>query len=359
MSWLEQKYMNMLGSQLRNFSQKGPDLWNFSCPYCGDSKIKKNKARGYIFQRGNKYFFHCHNGCPGTNIESFFSYINPDIYNQYKSEKFKQNPKQQFQVSKPKTIVLANNPLSKLSRVSELPANHSCKKYIISRQIPTEYHHRLYYCDQFMHWTNTIIPGKFSDSALVHENSRLIIPFLDKNNNMFGYQGRALDPSDELRYISIMIDAEKPHLFGLDTVNVNQRFYAFEGPIDSMFIENSVASLGSRIDLALDRLDFPKQNCVIVYDNQPRNLEVVKNMLHAVRRGFNICIWPTSPDEKQDINSLVLSEVPSGLVLEQLPRTYVKTDLIKSIGSRIKELIDSRTYSSLQAELEIAHWRRV
>ncbi len=349
MSWIEQKYMNLLGSQLDQFKQKGPDLWNFRCPYCGDSEKSKKKARGYAFQKSAKYFFHCQNCKESHSLHEFIAYVNPSLYDEFKRELFKDNPNLGI-LPKVKTVRLTNDPLKELVKVSALAPSHTCKKYVVSRQIPTTYHHKLFYSDQFMKWVNTMIPGKFSDSALVHDGPRLVMPCLDKSNKMFGFQGRSLNPDDNVRYISILVDEDKPKLFGLDTVDVNRRFFVVEGPIDSMFIENAIASMGSRIDTALEKFDFPKQNCVIVYDNQPRNLDVIKNMLHAVRRGYNICVWPNSPDGKDDINDLILRKV-SG--------TYVKTELVQQAGARIRDLIESRVFSSLAAELEISKWRRV
>lgn len=351
MSWLEQKYINLLGSQLNQFKQKGPDLWNFRCVYCGDSDKNKRKARAYIYLKELKYFYHCHNCKESHSFRNFFTFINPSLYHEYERELIDSSQGQiAFVNEKPKPIKIINDTLQNLTKVSALSHNHTCKKYIISRQIPTHYHHKLFYCDQFMKWTNTMIPGKFSDSALIYDGPRLIIPFFDKKNKMFGYQGRSLSPDDKVRYISIMLDEEIPKLFGLDTVDVNRRFYCMEGPIDSMFIKNSLAALGSRMDTVLEKIDFPKENCVIVYDNQPRNPDVVKNLLHAIRRGYNVCIWPTSPDHKEDINEIILRKV-SG--------TYVKTELVMKAGDMIRDIIDSRVFSSLAAELEVKKWRRV
>lgn len=350
MSWLEQKYVNLLGNQLQQFKQKGPDLWNFRCVYCGDSEKNKRKSRAYIYCKGTKYYFHCHNCNESHSFKGFFTFVNPSLYSEYEKESLDFTNTKPTYKEKLKPIRIVNDPLKDLEKVSALPPSHTCKKYIVSRQIPTTYHHKLFYCDRFMSWTNTLIPGKFSESALVYDAPRLVIPFLDKKNKMFGYQGRALSNDDEVRYISIMLDEEVPKLFGMDTVDVNRRFYCLEGPFDSMFINNAIAALGSRMDLVLEKVDFPKENLVIVYDNQPRNKDVIKNMLHAVRRGYKVCIWPTSPDGKEDINEIILRKV-SG--------PYVKTELVLRAGDMIREIIDENTHSGLAAELAITKWKRV
>ena len=51
--YLQQKYLLLLSSQLGQFKKKSNNLFNFRCPYCGDSQKHKNKARGYIFEKTN------------------------------------------------------------------------------------------------------------------------------------------------------------------------------------------------------------------------------------------------------------------------------------------------------------------
>jgi hypothetical protein len=51
--YLEQKYLLLVSSQLQLFKKKSNNLFNFRCPYCGDSQKSKSKARGYVFQKEN------------------------------------------------------------------------------------------------------------------------------------------------------------------------------------------------------------------------------------------------------------------------------------------------------------------
>ena len=54
---------------------------------------------------------------------------------------------------------------------------------------------------------------------------------------------RLFDP-DGLRYITIMFE-EVPKIFGLDTVNFQEKYYVVEGALDSMFLSNAVAMAGA------------------------------------------------------------------------------------------------------------------
>ena len=88
MLWLDTKYVSLLSFRLRNFKRKGNDQWNFSCPYCGDSKKEKSKARGYIFQKNGKLRFFCHNcSIPNIDIPKLIKHLDPSMYDEYVKEK--------------------------------------------------------------------------------------------------------------------------------------------------------------------------------------------------------------------------------------------------------------------------------
>ena len=50
-SWIDHKYVGLLSTQLDRFSKKTNNLYNFRCPFCGDSQKNKWKARGYIYDK--------------------------------------------------------------------------------------------------------------------------------------------------------------------------------------------------------------------------------------------------------------------------------------------------------------------
>jgi hypothetical protein len=241
----------------------------------------------------------------------------------------------------------SNKHLSLLRKVSQLNADHPCKKYVVSRQIPSNLHYKLYYCSKFKEWTNSIFPDKFSSNS--SDYPRLILPMFWTDGTLFGYQGRALHPKDTVRYITIMLDETKPRLFGLDTVDFNYKYYIFEGPIDSMFIPNSIATCGGQLHNEMEMLGKNTSNAVVVYDNEPRNKDIVKNILTAIQRGFKVCLWPPSLEQK-DINDMILKKVSGD---------YCKTEVIKKAGDVIKNVIDENTFEGLEAELKLSSWRKV
>ena len=89
-AFIDVKYINICSSTLEKFKQKTNNLWNFRCPICGDSQKNKNKARGFIYEKQNKYFYRCHNCEYGTNFSNFLEKINPSLHREYITEKYKE-----------------------------------------------------------------------------------------------------------------------------------------------------------------------------------------------------------------------------------------------------------------------------
>lgn len=346
---LEQRYIHLVSPRLQKFRQKDDTLYNFRCPLCGDSKKHKNRTRGYIYLKDGGYVFHCHNCTKTMMFFNFLKQVAGDLYDQYVVERFSRTKEEKDTIFTPKKQQISSNAgLASLKKISLLPPSHPAKKYIVSRQIPTPYHAELYWCPKFKEWTNSIIPEKF-DLSKGSDEGRIIIPLLDKLNVMFGFQGRSINPASQLRYISIMMNEDMPKLYNLHRVNMNIRYYVVEGPIDAMFVSNTIASCGGMLTSELDKSDLNSSNATIVYDNQPRNKEVVNNMLTAVKHGYKVCVWPSSLKFK-DINDMILSRVPAG--------EYVRTEDVMKAAEEIKSMIDTNTHSGLQAELRIAAWRK-
>jgi len=319
MLYIDHKFVNLLSNRLDRFKRSSPTLYNFRCPICGDSQKNKHKTRGYIFEKQNKLIFHCHNCNASMIFGKFLEWIDPQLFKEYKTEKYLEKQVQQpakpdiTKIERPR--YLKGSPLRSLKKISQLPHDHPAKLYVVHRRIPPKVQYKLFYCPRFKQWVNSFIPEKFSTED--GDEPRLILPFLDKEGECFGFQGRSFK-KDGIRYITIILDDSKPKIFGLDTVDFTKTFYIVEGPIDSLFLDNAVAMAGA--DLGIDKIcgqDLALQNCVYVYDNEPRNVQIVKKMEQIVNRGYNIVIWPSSIEGVKDINDMVLEGYdPKGMVKE-------------------------------------------
>lgn len=332
MSYIDVKYIGLVSPQLQKFSKKKDSLYNFRCPYCGDSKKRQDKARGYIFKIKNDYVFKCHNCGVGRTFTNFLKDHTDILYNQYIIEKYKEGltgkatttPNPTFNFQEPKFSSKRKNS-EELEKISELNTTHPAREYLEARKIKDlDY---FYYCPKFKEWTNSQI--KIFDT-LRKDSPRIIIPLKDKEGNMFGFQGRSLAPNAKLRYITIMLNEDQPKIFGLDRIDPAKNVYVTEGPFDSMFIDNSIAMCGS--DVVLDRIQFPDRT--FVYDNEPRNKQIVDKYAKAIDAGEKVVIWNSNIKEK-DINDMVLA------------------------GRNVQNVVESNTYQGLEAKIKLLEWKKV
>jgi len=284
----------------------------------------------YFINDGKGYRIHCHNCGASMNFRGFLKTINNELFEQYNRElileKYGEPEKQTFNFTRPK-FAAAGNPLNQLKRISQLTSGHPVKLYVEGRLIPHNKHYKLFYAPKFNEWTNSMVPGKLNTDR---DEPRLVIPFLSETKEMFGYQGRALNNS-KLRYITIILDESKPKIYGLDTVDYNKTFYIVEGPIDSLFLDNAIAMAGSDTNINFN------SNAVFVYDNEPRNREIVQKLEKIIERNFSVVIWPDSIKYK-DINDMALNGMSQ---------------------HDIMSVISSNTYTNLQAKLKFMQWKRV
>src|SRR5882762_3175636 len=88
MLWIEIRYINIIGTRLRNFKRKSDFLWNMSCPICGDSKRRKHVARGYVYRKGDKLNYDCKNCGSGMSAKNFIKHIDPELYREMQLELF-------------------------------------------------------------------------------------------------------------------------------------------------------------------------------------------------------------------------------------------------------------------------------
>ena len=177
-------------------------------------------------------------------------------------------------------------------RCDSLQPSHKFRSYCENRKIPLN---RVYFTERFDELS------RYAETP-VADKERLILPFFDEDNKLFAVQGRSLD-KDQIRYITLMFDKEKPKLFGLEKVDTSKDFFVVEGPIDSFFVTNCLAMAGS--DVSLNKY---LSNAIICYDNEPRSNEIVSKMRKSLEDGYRVVIWPDSIKQK-DANDMVLNGI--------------------------------------------------
>ncbi len=333
MSYLDDKYLGLISPRLEKFRKIRGGVYNFRCPYCGDSQRHKNKARGYIYKNKADYNFKCHNCGVTRSFTYFLKDRDPPLYDEYVMERYKEGltgkgtvtPEPNFTFVKPK--FRKKDICDELVKISELNTSHRAKKYLINRGINEDTLSKFYYCPDFKRWTNK--HKKIYDTT-DNDDDRIIIPLRNSKGELFGYQGRSLDPTSKMRYITVMLDENAPKIYGLEKINTQKPIYILEGPFDSLFMENSVAMCGSDVDIRT----FGWSSYIWVYDNEPRNREIVNRLERSINRGDQVVIWPSNIQEK-DVNEMILAK------------------------HNICDIIKTNTFSELKAKLQLNLWKKV
>lgn len=329
-SYIDLKFINEVSARLAQFKKKSDYLYNFRCPYCGDSQKSKTKARAYLYRVKNDMFFKCHNCSEGHSLSNFLKYLDPKKYEEYLLERYKgsapSTAKPEFDDFVPHFE--EKDFLKGLTKVSELAEDHPVSQYVQKRKIPKEYYDKLFISNTFMAFVNECKPNTFPHTR--GEHPRLIIPFYDVQGKAFAFQGRAFG-NEQPKYLTIKLDESKQKVYGLDTVNLQDQIFIVEGPIDSMFIDNCLAAGGA--DLTLQT---PAEQVTYIFDNEPRNKEIVNRMYDVIDKGYNVVVWPEDLQLK-DVNDLIIS----GMTKIQ-----------------VKNLISKHTYSGLKALTNMTNYRK-
>jgi transcription elongation factor Elf1 len=339
---VESKYIRLISSRLRNFKQKKDYLWNFSCPICGDSKKNLSKARGYVFQKGTNLFFNCHNCGVGTNLGNLIKQVDPSLHKEYVLERYKSGESgfsnfksPSFDIPAPRFDKVAKEKQFEHAEwVSKLPSGHFCLVYCTNRRFLSIMVDSLLFTPNYKKFCDALVPNHGKE---ITADARLVIPFYDKYNTLIGVSGRALENSDyKLRYVTLRTNESQDKLiYGMDKVNTNELVKIVEGPLDSMFLTNCVGSGDSALIQTAKLLDA--ENKVLIFDNEPRNKEIVKLMEDAIKLGYNVVIWPDTMEQK-DINEMVMA----GFSPDEIER-----------------IISSNTFTGLRAQMKFISWKKI
>ncbi len=323
MDLVDSKYIGMVSSRLQKFKRVKDNLYNFRCPICGDSQKDKNKTRGYIYQVKNNTNFKCHNCGASMSFNNLLKEIDVNLHKQYTLEKFKEgHTGKNFVVQAPK-FKFTKPVFKKSINLPKATTNSFANEYLTNRKIDPD---KFYYADKFMEWTNT---QKQTFDTIKKDERRIVIPMYDESKNLIGFQGRALGKSFT-KYITVMLDEEAPKVYGLETIDKKSPIYVVEGPFDSTFITNSVALCGSDGDLGY----LKGSNIIFVYDNEPRNREIVRRVEGCINRNEKVVIWPSNIVDK-DINDMVLA------------------------GHDVMSVVELNTYSGLEAKIKFNNWKKI
>ena len=322
MDLVDSKFIGLVSSRLEKFKKVKPNLYNFRCPLCGDSKKNKSKTRGYLYNIKADINFRCHNCGASMTFSNFLKQLDPVIHKQYVFERFKNNSTGRGTVVEEPTFKFEEPKFKTKIRIPLCSEIRRGREYLKARRLDPK---RFYWAEDFAGFVNSIKPTFGSN---VPKESRIIIP-LYYNKDLIGIQGRSVDPSP-VKYITTIFYDDAPKIYGLDNIRQDAPVFVTEGPFDSTFISNSIAMCGADADVRRWGVSDP----VWIYDNEPRSKEIVKRISDTIDRGEKVVIWPNNIYEK-DINDMVLA------------------------GHDVQSIVESNVYDGLEANLKFTTWKRI
>ncbi|AXF41467.1 DNA primase subunit [Acinetobacter phage SH-Ab 15599] len=324
-------YVNQVGMRLEGFKQVRDNVWNARCPVCGDSEKRKGKRRFYIHldKQKTSLIASCRNCSYANSFLYFMKDFHNDLYLEATFELFKnkaENKPVRFtktevpEIDEPEVINVIDH-TQLYETLDCVPENNPVRRYVKSRYIYDHCLSRLGWCENFRTFSQQF--DQYEDSSDMPEDVRLLIPFFNQKGEITHIQARAIDPNAYIRYITLKIDERAPKWFGVEQLKSDFPTYVIEGPIDSLFIPNCVATADANL------LSYPDGD-IYIPDNQYRNKEIVNIVNRVIESGKSVVLFPNDFKYK-DINDAIIS----GLPIVELYR-----------------IIKRNTFSGMQAKLE-------
>jgi len=343
--YIDRRYLLLTSSRFRNFKTKKDDLFNFSCPFCGDSQKNQHRARGYVYRKDNDYFYMCHNCNVSTTFGKLLQHIDPNLYREYILERYSAGDNKYSPVEKPKLqeYLTGPKPVDRYKSIQDFSANsiqnlpdgHYAKDYIKNRRIPEKYWNEIFFTESYKKFLDDNFPNHGKEKLF--DDARIVMFYTNRDGMVTNVTGRSLEADSKIRYITVKLLDEKK-IYGMHRLDLSSRVYITEGQFDSLFLPNSVASGDSNLIGLAEFLkkEYGLDDVVLVFDNQPRNKDIVRQIRDATIEGYPVVFLPYDPDAK-DLNDMVRSGMDS---------------------DQLKHLIDNNVYSGLTAQLKLNEWRK-
>ena len=322
MDLVDSKFIRLISSRLEKFKRVKPNLYNFRCPICGDSKKNKSKTRGYLYVVKANTNYRCHNCGASMSLNNFLKQVDPAVHKQYTLEKFKSGHTGRNFVADEPTFTFEEPKFKTKLSIPPCSEVQRGREYLEKRRLDPE---KFYWAEDFTGFINSIKPTFRSN---VPKESRIVIP-LYYNKNLIGVQGRSLLPNS-VKYITTIFYNDAPKIYGLDTIRKSSPVFVTEGPFDSTFIRNSIAMCGADGDVGKWGVSTP----VWCFDNEPRSKEITTRISNTIARGESVVIFPSNIHEK-DINDMVLA------------------------GHDVQSIVESNIYKGLEATLKFTNWKKI
>jgi len=276
-----------------------PGRLSLACPYCGDSHDDTYKKRGSIYWDSLQY--HCFNCSQHGDVYSLLKDHHIGFQDREDSIKVIDFI-QEHKITASTVEVLEHDVFKKIYDLAptrdELKATFGFKE--IEAGDPGYFYLR-----------GRMLSHKLENFMYSPKDRRMVVLNLAPNGKVIGFQTRALSKHKSARYLTY--DIEKIYqemkkdmgvsidelislkkistLFGVLLVDLQRQVTMFEGPIDAMFMQNSIglATAGRSTD-EFDEIPTIRY----MFDN---DVTGKKKMMEKLRRGKEIFMWTKFLDD--------------------------------------------------------------
>ena len=309
--------------------KQGKNGLNFACPVCGDSTKDTTKKRAWILTDKAEPYFYCHHECGGMSLPNFFkhfgeTYTAPEENDFFQTPvklapKYKYDPKE-MALSEISKLAVPIGTIMETFGATRIDENMPGWDYLVQRNLTP-------YKDYFLYWPEKhrlIILNTLHEPATVRRWNESGYYF-QSECDVIGFQARALG-NQSVKYITYTLEKIRAEA-GLDyrpapgtedyVKLLSQVFYSThvdwestvlitEGPLDALFLENSIALTGaSKSHPKIDR----NHHCQYIFDNDKTGKEKqdqkVKSYTNKMQYNwFKLC-KQIGNDNIKDINDVV------------------------------------------------------
>jgi len=311
--------------------KKGTSTYAGECPYCHEGKSAGRKRRFFYIPEDE--YLYCHNCSVSKDPVNFLKDMTGMSLPEIISQSEVHTDTLADIVKKTEAYKKANpNPLpyDSINLFDELQLSFYKENNVVRDALAFIKNRRL---DTAINKPRTLWLS-LTDS--VHKN-RVVFPFytIGSTAKVVFYQSRALYKEDEeiAKYLS-KSNSDK-YVYNLDKVSPDIDYiFLQEGPIDAMFLRNSVALAGihpTEEQLLILNSNFPMHNLVYVLDNQWRDeksYEVTKKLLD---KGESVFIWPRELIDFKDFNEICVKKS-----IDEIPYKFIIKNTYKGMKGMLQ-----------------------
>lgn len=305
----------MIGSRLDGFKEVRDSLYRFRCPFCGDSKKKKSKARGHFYEKDGHVFMKCFNCEYSTSFENFLREYDINLYNEFKIENLRSKGKSVFSSARNKEksehATFNENLLKthvKFTQQNSIEgtiltsASSQVIEYAESRKIPHKFYDYLYETDA-QSFAKSI--KKYKESEVFSQTGLLIPFFYDESHHHY-----ALFRSIKSKFFMVfeVNQIEIPKIWGMNIAKDDSEIFVTESPIDAMMIDNSIAMGGVGDFTVFNFINKKYSDVTYILDNDyEKNIQVMSRLSNLIKSNSKVVIYDKKFKKFKDLNDAIVN----------------------------------------------------